>query len=205
MAGHLMIVVTDDWYLRSHRIGLAVAAREAGYEVTVATRVGEYVEVSWSRAAGRSIEWLLRIQNDEQGGRGMHRDPGFPEALLVPRQDGLGMDPMGGLDDDGVFEIAVWAGNRALEDPPGDRRHTEYREKGLDLLARIRQPHDLARKVEDRSEGSSARETLDFAPVGTREEFRREVREGTAVKEEVEKNIGVEQDLQRCLSSTWVR
>ena len=41
---HLMLVVTDDRYLWSHRIGLAVAARDAGYEVTVATRVGEYGE-----------------------------------------------------------------------------------------------------------------------------------------------------------------
>ena len=35
----LMLVVTDDWYLWSHRIGLAEAARDAGYEVTVATTV----------------------------------------------------------------------------------------------------------------------------------------------------------------------
>jgi len=37
-----MIVVTEDWYFWSHRAGLAVAARDAGYEVTVVTRVGEY-------------------------------------------------------------------------------------------------------------------------------------------------------------------
>ena len=37
-----MLVVTEDWYLWSHRIGLAVAARDAGYDVAVATRAGEY-------------------------------------------------------------------------------------------------------------------------------------------------------------------
>ena len=42
MTYRLMLVVTDDWYLWSHRIGLAVAARDAGFEVTVATREGEY-------------------------------------------------------------------------------------------------------------------------------------------------------------------
>ena len=42
MTRRLMLVVTEDWYLWSHRIGLAVAARDAGYEVTVATRVGEH-------------------------------------------------------------------------------------------------------------------------------------------------------------------
>ena len=40
----LMLVVTDDWYLWSHRIGLAEAARDAGYEVTVATTVRDHGE-----------------------------------------------------------------------------------------------------------------------------------------------------------------
>ena len=42
MTRRLMLVVTEDWYLWSHRIGLAVAARDAGYDVAVATRVGEH-------------------------------------------------------------------------------------------------------------------------------------------------------------------
>ena len=44
MTHRLTLVVTEDWYLWSHRIGLAVAARDAGYEVTIVTRVGEYGE-----------------------------------------------------------------------------------------------------------------------------------------------------------------
>ena len=44
MTRRLMLVVTEDWYLRSHRLGLAEAARDAGYEVTVATRVREHGE-----------------------------------------------------------------------------------------------------------------------------------------------------------------
>ena len=44
MTYRLMLVVTEDWYLWSHRIGLAVAARDAGYDVTVVARVGEYGE-----------------------------------------------------------------------------------------------------------------------------------------------------------------
>jgi len=42
MKRRLMIVVTEDWYFWSHRIGLAMAARDAGYEVTVVTRVGDF-------------------------------------------------------------------------------------------------------------------------------------------------------------------
>jgi glycosyltransferase involved in cell wall biosynthesis len=35
----LMFLVTEDWYFVSHRLELAIAAREAGYDVVVATRV----------------------------------------------------------------------------------------------------------------------------------------------------------------------
>ncbi len=41
MRPRLLFVVTEDWYFVSHRLPLAVAAREAGFEVAVATRPGE--------------------------------------------------------------------------------------------------------------------------------------------------------------------
>ena len=37
----LLFLVTEDWYFVSHRLPLAVAARAAGFEVAVATRVRE--------------------------------------------------------------------------------------------------------------------------------------------------------------------
>lgn len=40
----LLYVVTEDWYFWSHRLDLARAARDAGFAVTIATRVGEYGE-----------------------------------------------------------------------------------------------------------------------------------------------------------------
>jgi len=46
----LLFVVTEDWYFVSHRLPLAVAAQKAGFDVVVATRVGEYGERI--RAAG---------------------------------------------------------------------------------------------------------------------------------------------------------
>lgn len=36
----LLFVVTEDWYFCSHRLHIAVAARRAGFDVAVATRVG---------------------------------------------------------------------------------------------------------------------------------------------------------------------
>ena len=41
----LLFVVTEDWYFVSHRLPLAVAAREAGFEVAVVTRAGAHVQV----------------------------------------------------------------------------------------------------------------------------------------------------------------
>jgi glycosyltransferase involved in cell wall biosynthesis len=41
----LLFVVTEDWYFVSHRLQLAIAASEAGYEVAVATRVAKHADV----------------------------------------------------------------------------------------------------------------------------------------------------------------
>lgn len=60
----LLFVVTEDWYFVSHRLALAVAAQQAGFEVAVATRVGECHETI--RVAGiRLIPFRLsrRIGN----------------------------------------------------------------------------------------------------------------------------------------------
>jgi glycosyltransferase involved in cell wall biosynthesis len=40
----LLFLVTEDWYFCSHRLAVARAAREAGFEVAVATRVGSHDE-----------------------------------------------------------------------------------------------------------------------------------------------------------------
>lgn len=54
----LLFVVTEDWYFVSHRLPLAVAARAAGFDVVVATRVGRHAEVI--RSAGiRLIPFTL--------------------------------------------------------------------------------------------------------------------------------------------------
>ena len=38
----ILFLVTEDWYFVSHRLPLAIAACKAGYNVTVATRIGRY-------------------------------------------------------------------------------------------------------------------------------------------------------------------
>lgn len=68
----LLFLVTEDWYFVSHRLPLAVAARQAGYEVTVVTRVGEHGHTI--RNAG------LRLIPIELSRRG--KNP-FSEMMLV--------------------------------------------------------------------------------------------------------------------------
>ena len=60
----LLFLVTEDWYFVSHRMPLAIAAREAGFEVMVATRVRQHGEAI--RAAGLKLipfEWSRRGMN----------------------------------------------------------------------------------------------------------------------------------------------
>ena len=68
----LLFVVTEDWYFASHRLSLAMAAREAGYDVAVATRARQHVEMiqragvrvipfELSRRAGNPVLELLRL------------------------------------------------------------------------------------------------------------------------------------------------
>ena len=41
----ILYLVTEDWYFCSHRLPLACAARDAGFEVVVVTRVDKYRKV----------------------------------------------------------------------------------------------------------------------------------------------------------------
>lgn len=38
----LLYLITEDWYFWSHRLDLARAARDAGFDVTIATRVTDH-------------------------------------------------------------------------------------------------------------------------------------------------------------------
>ena len=73
-APKLLFLVTEDWYFVSHRLPLAVAACQAGYEVTVVTRVGEHGHTI--RNAG------LRLIPIEQIRRSKYP---FLEMMLVAR------------------------------------------------------------------------------------------------------------------------
>lgn len=55
----LLFLVSEDWYFCSHRLPLAIAAREEGYDVSVVTRVNQHADVI--RAAGLSLIPLKRM------------------------------------------------------------------------------------------------------------------------------------------------
>lgn len=56
----LLFLVAEDWYFCSHRLPLAVAAAEAGYEVCIATRTNHHAEVITT--AGLSLIPLHRMR-----------------------------------------------------------------------------------------------------------------------------------------------
>jgi glycosyltransferase involved in cell wall biosynthesis len=56
----LMFLVAEDWYFCSHRLPLAIAAREAGYEVIVVTRVNQHAHAI--RAARLTLVPLHRMR-----------------------------------------------------------------------------------------------------------------------------------------------
>src|SRR5271165_6095137 len=79
----LLFLVTEDWYFCSHRLPVARAAREAGFEVVVATRVrahGEEIRdegfalrpIAWRRrgdgllGAARAISAITRVYRSER-------------------------------------------------------------------------------------------------------------------------------------------
>ncbi len=74
MANHprLLYLITEDWYFWSHRLDLARAAREAGYEVIVATRVTDHGERI--RGEGFQLEPLEMVRRS--------RNP-FREVIAV--------------------------------------------------------------------------------------------------------------------------
>ncbi len=72
MGPRLLYVVTEDWYFLSHRLPMARAARDAGYEVHVATRIKDgraaieregFVPhaLSWSRGSLSAFESLAAV------------------------------------------------------------------------------------------------------------------------------------------------
>ena len=68
----LLFLVTEDWYFWAHRLPLARAARDAGYEVIIATRVGSLGErigaegfrlepLSWKRGSINPIRLVVDL------------------------------------------------------------------------------------------------------------------------------------------------
>lgn len=83
MSLKVLFVVTEDWYFWSHRLPIARAAQQAGYEVLVAARAGDHADkirnegfrlIPWQLSRGsyspmgglRAMRQLARIYSDEQ-------------------------------------------------------------------------------------------------------------------------------------------
>src|SRR4029077_16068689 len=80
----LLFLVTEDWYFWSHRLPVARAARDAGFDVVVATRVGVHGERI--RAEGfRLCPLAWRRRGDGRTGRG-GGVPALPPRVAAARR-----------------------------------------------------------------------------------------------------------------------
>ena len=61
----MIFLVTEDWYFWSHRLPMARAARDAGFDVAVATRVAAHGERI--RAAGFTLHPLRWRRRSTRG------------------------------------------------------------------------------------------------------------------------------------------
>ena len=73
----LLFVVTEDWYFCSHRLSIATTAKNAGYEVFVATRITDEKYVPILKDAGIG---LLPLKKMTRGGKNPYTE------LLVIRE-----------------------------------------------------------------------------------------------------------------------
>ena len=76
MAGRIAFFVTADWYFCSHRLPLAIAARDAGHEVHVITHVDRHAHVI--REAGLQLHPVMLSRGGTQ--------PVQPRARVRARQ-----------------------------------------------------------------------------------------------------------------------
>lgn len=81
-APRLLYLVTEDWYFCSHRLPLGIAARERGFDVTVATRVQRHAESI--RAAGLK---LVPLQWSRHGHNPFQELSALREILHVYRRE----------------------------------------------------------------------------------------------------------------------
>ena len=54
----LLYVVSEDWYFLSHRLPMARAARDAGFEVHVATKINDAADADAIAAEGLIVHYV---------------------------------------------------------------------------------------------------------------------------------------------------
>lgn len=79
----LLFLVAEDWYFCSHRLPLAIAARAAGYDVTVVTRINQHADTI--RGAGLQLIPLQRMRR--AGTRPLQELASLRELWRIYRQE----------------------------------------------------------------------------------------------------------------------
>ena len=115
---------------------------------------------------------LLRVELSEQAHerlRRMRGDRRLGKVAFVAGDNALGVSLASRLNDYGVFKVGQGAVDGPLQSRAVHRRHFKDRKQGGNVPPGVRPAHGLLRQVEDRGERVGARQSLNLAPVGSRE------------------------------------
>ena len=147
---------------------------------------------------------LLRVELGEQAHerlRRMHRDGRPGKVALVAGDNALGVSLATRLNDYGVFKVGQGAVGGALQSRSVHGRHFKDRKQGGNVPPGVSPAHGLLRQVEDRRERVGARQSLNLAPVGSREKIGGGIRKRRSIKQKIDQDIGIEEDLHRICRS----
>jgi glycosyltransferase involved in cell wall biosynthesis len=84
-APKLLFLVTEDWYFYSHRLPMARAAQAAGFEVSVATRIGAFGEQI--RAQGFKVHHFAWRRGDNTPWQSLRAIRGIRQLVRAERPD----------------------------------------------------------------------------------------------------------------------
>jgi hypothetical protein len=125
------------------------------------------------------------------------------KVTAVARNDGLGSHLPGGLVEDGILEVGEPKVHRRGEDRSVDGRDLEDSQKLADLADRSLVSYFLAQEVVEGRECRGAEIAVDLARLRPGKGLAGCVGEGSSVEEQVQDDVGVEEDPQRYFSSRY--
>ena len=129
--------------------------------------------------------------------RRMRGDRRLGKIAFVAGDNALGVSLAARLNDYGVFKVGQGAVGGSLQSRAVHGRHFKDRKQGGNMAPGVSPAHGLVRQVEDRGERVGARQSLNLAPVGSREKIGGGIRKRPSIKQKIDQDIGIEEQFHK--------